>query len=97
MSNTELKERYFNWLCNQVGDCYPHNGYPYQKLLRLLFTIEFTFLLPMDSDRYDDGIDLRYDFGYAISDADNSRMRSEDALSVMKDLDLELGEYLKEK
>ena len=84
MSNTELKERYFNWLCNQVGDCYPHNGYPYQKLLRLLFTIEFTFLMPMDGDRYDDGVDLRYDFGYAISDADNSRMRSEDALSVME-------------
>lgn len=86
MSNTELKERYFDWLCTQVGDSYPHSGYPYQKLLRLLFTIEFTFLMPMDRDRYDDGVNLRFDFGYIISDSDNSRIRSEDAKTVMENL-----------
>lgn len=86
MSNTELKERYFNWLCDQVGDCFPHSGYPYKKLLRLLFSINFTFRMSMDRDRYDDGINLRFDFGYSISDADNTRIRSEDAQLIMERL-----------
>lgn len=86
MSNTELKERYFNWLCFQVGDSYPHAGYTYHKLLRLLFEIEFTFIMPMDKDRASDGVDLRFDFGYATSESDNMHIRNEDAQDVFRSM-----------
>lgn len=86
MSNTELKERYFDWLCFQVGDCYPHAGYTYHKLLRLLFEIEFTFIMPMDKDRAYDGVDLRFDFGYAISESDSMHIRNEDAQDVFRSM-----------
>lgn len=82
MSKAGLRERYFNWLCQQVGDSYPHHGYTYHKLLKLLFKIEFTFLMQMDEDRASDGINLRLDFGYSISDGDNTRIKSNDAQEI---------------
>jgi len=36
----------------------------YQKLLRHLHNIDFQYMLPMDGNRAEDGIDLRYRFGY---------------------------------
>lgn len=34
------------------------------KLLRHLHNIDFQYMLPMDGNRAEDGIDLRYRFGY---------------------------------
>ena len=36
----------------------------YRKLLRELHRIEFTYSIPMDGNRAEDGVDLRYRFGY---------------------------------
>ena len=36
----------------------------YRKLLTHLHEVEFTYTLPMDGNRAEDGIDLRYRFGY---------------------------------
>lgn len=56
-----VASRYFEWMCGCVRDK-EHNNYA--KLLHQLNDIEFTYTLPMDGNRYEDGIDLRYRFGY---------------------------------
>lgn len=55
----ELTSIYFTWMCDLVD---PKRAY--RKLLRVLFDTEFTYILPMDGNRYEDGIDLRYRFAY---------------------------------
>lgn len=56
MNRKALKQEYFEWLCRQVR-CYNH-----KKLLFLLFSVDFIYDLPMDGNRYEEGIDLRYRF-----------------------------------
>lgn len=56
----KLKERYFDWLYNKVVD----SKYSYRKLLWRLYEIPFTFTLSMDVNRLEDGLNLRYRFGY---------------------------------
>ena len=62
----ELQRRYFDWMYNRVmGD-----KYSYRKLLVRLNEIPFIYILPMDENRKEDGLDLRYRFGHenGISD-----------------------------
>lgn len=55
----ELQEKYFDWIYARVmGD-----KYSYRKLLRRLNEIPFTYILPMDENRKEDGLYLRYRFG----------------------------------
>lgn len=56
MSKKEIKKEYFEWLCGFVG-CRSH-----RKLLRYLFSVDFSYTLPMDGNRYEDGVNLRYRF-----------------------------------
>lgn len=56
MNRKDLKQEYFRWLCRLVR-CYNH-----KKLLFLLFSVDFKYDLPMDGNRYEEGIDLRYRF-----------------------------------
>lgn len=56
----DLKESYFNWLCNIVHDS---NHRKYESLLYLLFNTDYSYRIPMDGNRYEDGIELRYQFG----------------------------------
>ena len=56
MNRKDLKQEYFKWLCHFVK----LNNH--KSLLFLLFSIDFTYDLPMDGNRYEDGIDLRYRF-----------------------------------
>lgn len=58
-----LDERYFVWLYSQVAD--PDLTSPsltYWKLLRVLFTKEFTWSIPKDENRSEDGKELRIEF-----------------------------------
>ena len=60
----ELRQQYFNWLFHLVcGETYLEYVH-YQKLLRYLFNVDFTFTLPMDENRVADGIALRHRFGH---------------------------------
>ena len=64
MINNSVNNLYFNWLRDKVhaGD---YNGYvSYDRLLSKLHDTEFTYLLPMDGNRAEDGINLRYRFAY---------------------------------
>ncbi len=54
---------YFEWMCSLVEEGKPKH-HSYDRLLRELFDQEFTYILPRDGNRYEDGIDLRYRFGY---------------------------------
>lgn len=52
----KLREEYFQWLCHFVG-CRHHS-----KLLRHLHEISFRYHFPMDGNRFEDGVNLRYRF-----------------------------------
>lgn len=58
-----LDERYFVWLYSQVADPdLTHPSLTYWKLLRVLFTKEFTWSIPKDENRSEDGKELRIEF-----------------------------------
>lgn len=53
---------YFEWMFDIVcGNRYDHT-ISYRKLLSHLYDIDFTYIIPMDRNRANDGIDLRYRF-----------------------------------
>lgn len=68
MTRSELNNAYFEWLCKLVcKKRYSANRTAYRKLLRRLHDIDFNYTIPMDGNRAEDGISLRYRFGYEHS------------------------------
>ena len=63
-ATANIGQKYFEWMVRLVA--YPRytKGRTYNKLMRLLHRTEFTYILPMDKSRADDGTDLRYRFAY---------------------------------
>lgn len=63
-----LRDRYFQWMCDILS--MPQQK-SYKKLLEFLHSTEFYYTIGMDSNRMEDGIDMRYYFGglHRISDA----------------------------
>ena len=57
-TNYYLSLKYFDWLCDIVG-----SRDRYEDLLTELHRIPFFFTINLDSNRADDGINLRYRFG----------------------------------
>ena len=53
-----LKDNYFNWLIRKVG---ADGAYDYNFLWNLHLK-KYSYVLPMDANRYEDGINLRYRF-----------------------------------
>lgn len=66
----DLRELYLEWLCEKVTDNYYHDGHSYRKLMHFLMSINFYYSIPMDGNRADDGMDLRYRFGYETNRED---------------------------
>lgn len=64
MTEQELNDRYFDWMYQLVSNERYTKGKSYKKLLYHLHNIDFQYLLPMDENRAEDGISLRYRFGY---------------------------------
>lgn len=62
MTKRELNEEYFNWMYQLVFANEKRRSY--RKLLKYLNSVEFTYILDFDSNRAEDGMDLRYRFGY---------------------------------
>lgn len=62
MTKQRMTDLYFEWLCELVNADETSDP-SYSELLRYLFLKEFIYILPMDGNRYEDGIDLRYRFG----------------------------------
>lgn len=64
MTKTELQKEYFEWMYQLVFYDRFLKGLSYRKVLERLREIQFRYILPMDGNRDEDGIDLRYRFGY---------------------------------
>lgn len=64
MSTHELEQEYFEWICQLVCNERYSKTLSYRKLLKKLHEYEFIYILSRDGNRADDGIDLRYRFGY---------------------------------
>lgn len=57
MTKNELINMYFEWMYDIV--C-PDKKKSYRKLLYFLHSVDFTYLIDMDGNRFEDGIELRY-------------------------------------
>lgn len=58
----DISKDYFNWLCKLID--YRGKVKIYKKTLALLHEQDFVYILPKDGNRYEDGIELRYRYGY---------------------------------
>ena len=67
MTRDEVNERYFNWMKDLVYESQTPKPYSYEKLLRYLHDIEYTWQMWEDGNRAEDGMDLRYKFAYDCS------------------------------
>ena len=64
MNGNGFEREYFEWMYRLVcGDRYGEIN-SYKKLLSYLHDVEFTYIIPKDANRAEDGIDLRYRFTY---------------------------------
>lgn len=62
MTRNEIKEYYFDWLCDLVCKDRYSKSVSYSKLLAHLHDVEFTYLITMDQNRAENGIALRWRF-----------------------------------
>lgn len=62
MSDGTLDDRYLSWLYEQVAD--PNNTPTYWKVLKVLFTTEFVWIVQNDDNRIQDGKAIRLKFLY---------------------------------
>lgn len=67
MTTRNINEDYYVWLLSLIDG---KKAQSYSKLLNYLYNVEFVYILPMDGNRYDDGINLRYRYGYDYNIAD---------------------------
>lgn len=63
-----INDEYFEWLCELIDMQRFSKRLSYRKLLMHLHNIEFTWLIPMDDNRADDGIKLRRKYALARND-----------------------------
>ena len=63
-----INNEYFEWLCELVDIHRFSKSISYRKLLMHLHNIEFTWFVPNDDNRADDGIQLRRRFALARDD-----------------------------
>ena len=62
MNREEIENAYFEWLYDLVDGKRFSSKVSYRKLLSYLHTREFTYIIPKDKNRAEDGITLRYRF-----------------------------------
>ena len=71
MTKNELNNLYFEWMCQLVCSGRYLKMRAYRKLLMYLHSIDFNYIIGLDGNRAEDGIDLRYRFGYEESYEDS--------------------------
>lgn len=59
-----LVDEYFEWMYKIVCPKKVVGHLSYRRLCQALYDYDFSYIMPMDSNRYEDGIDLRYKFGF---------------------------------
>lgn len=63
-----INDEYFEWLCEIIDSGRFARQVSYRKLLAYLHNSEFTWFIPNDDNRADDGIQLRRRFGLVRDD-----------------------------
>ena len=58
----DILNNYFEWLCGLVNT-HNHQSSRYKKLLLFLHDTSFRYSIARDGNRYEDGIDMRYQYG----------------------------------
>lgn len=71
MTKEELSYEYLDWMYNIVCDDQYSRQLTYRKLFNHLYRTEFYYILPMDGNRFEDGVSLRYQFGRSLGINDN--------------------------
>lgn len=66
MTKREVEGSYLEWMYQIICDGGPSKGRSYDHLLRCLHDTDFTYTIPMDGNRAEDGVDLRYRYGYEM-------------------------------
>ena len=64
MDEQRINDEYFEWMCGLICSNRYAEAISYRKLLAYLHNIEFTYSIPRDKNRAEDGLDLRYRFAY---------------------------------
>lgn len=63
MTQAKIRSEYFNWMLDKVCFGEEYKISVYHMLLLYLYERDFVWVHPMDENRQEDGIDLRYRFG----------------------------------
>lgn len=66
MTEEELNCEYFEWMNQLVYNARYSEDLSYHKLFIQLYDTDFYYTIDMDANRVEDGIDLRYRFGYEL-------------------------------
>ena len=74
-----MDKEYFDWMLNIIHDGKYAKKNSYFKLLSYLHDVEFTWIIPKDSNRAEDGVDLRRRFTYP-----DNRLLSDEPCSVLE-------------
>ena len=65
MTRAEISNDYFNWIYKLLCEGRYAKTISFRKLLLRLHNIEFTYLIPKDANRAEDGLDLRRRYALA--------------------------------
>lgn len=77
MIRNDLRNSYFDWLYSlMVGERFAQ-GISYRKLFMNLHATEFIFTIPMDENRAEDGLDMRYRFSLSLGYKDAEKYLTE--------------------
>jgi len=60
----DMNKEYFGWMYRLVCPNGYFHGHSFVNLLRYLHRTDFTYTIEMDENRMEDGLNLRYRFGY---------------------------------
>lgn len=63
-----INNDYFDWMCDMIDSARFSKEVSYRKLLAHLHNIEFTWFIPLDDNRADDGIKLRRRYALILDD-----------------------------
>lgn len=63
MISQSIKDEYFDWICDLVCGKLHARKITYRRLLVRLYDTTFNYIIPMDVNRLEDGVNLRYRFG----------------------------------
>lgn len=77
MNENEVRAEYFAWLVNQVSDTDGPDIMIYSNLLSYLDSVNFDYLMPLDGNRAEDGVKLRYIY------AETFPLSSDEAIDIL--------------